>query len=217
MIKFLGCKIDVSKKVFLPRPETEHWTKIAIKDIANFELKISRPSKKPNYNIKVLDIFAGTGCIGIAVLKHTENTFVDFVDIDEESLDQILINLNLNKISPKRYRIIKSNIFANLGGEAYHFILANPPYVALERKNEVDKEVLQKEPHNALFAGKKGLSFIKKFLKEAKDHLKPYGKIYMEFDPRQIGELRKILIKKGYQFEFRKDQFKKWRYLVAWV
>jgi len=217
MIKFLGCKIDVSKKVFLPRPETEYWTKIAIKDIANFESKTSHFLKKPNYNIKVLDIFAGTGCIGIAVLKHTKNTFVDFVDIDEESLDQILINLSLNKISPKRYRIIKSNVFANLGGKRYHFILANPPYVALERKNEVDKEVLQKEPHNALFAGKKGLSFIKKFLKEAKDHLKPYGKIYMEFDPRQIGELRKILIKKRYQFEFRKDQFKKWRYLVAWV
>jgi len=217
MIKFLGCKIDVSKKVFLPRPETEYWTKIAIKDIANFESKTSHSLKKPNYNIKVLDIFAGTGCIGIAVLKHTKNTFVDFVDIDEESLDQILINLSLNKISPKRYRIIKSNVFANLGGKRYHFILANPPYVALERKNEVDKEVLQKEPHNALFAGKKGLSFIKKFLKEAKDHLKPYGKIYMEFDPRQIGELRKILIKKRYQFEFRKDRFKKWRYLVAWV
>jgi len=217
MIKFLGCKIDVSKKVFLPRPETEYWTKIAIKDIANFELKISHLLKKPNYNIKVLDIFAGTGCIGIAVLKHTENTFVDFVDIDEESLDQILINLNLNKISPKRYRIIKSNIFSNLGGKRYHFILANPPYVALERKNEVDKEVLQKEPHIALFAGKKGLSLIKKFLKEAKEHLKPNGKIYMEFDPRQIEDIRKILIKKGYQFEFRKDQFQKWRYLVAWV
>lgn len=217
MIKFLGCKIDVSKKVFLPRPETEYWTNVAIKDIANFESKTSHSLKKPNYNIKVLDIFAGTGCIGIAVLKHTKNTFVDFVDIEEESLDQILINLSLNKISPKRYRIIKSNVFANLGGKRYHFILANPPYVAQERKNEVDKEVLQKEPHNALFAGKKGLSFIKKFLKEAKDHLKPYGKIYMEFDPRQIEDIRKILIKKGYQFEFRKDQFKKWRYLVAWV
>ncbi|MCD5396133.1 MAG: peptide chain release factor N(5)-glutamine methyltransferase [Candidatus Pacebacteria bacterium] len=206
MIDFLGCKIDVSKKVFIPRPETEYWTKVAIDEI-----------KKRKGNIKVLDIFAGTGCVGIAVLKHTKNTFVDFVDISDEALDQILKNLALNKIPPQRYKIIKSNIFKNLSQKKYDFILANPPYVALERIKEVDKEVLEKEPHIALFGGKKGLKYIKKFLKKAKNYLKPSGIIYMEFDHRQIEEIRKILIKKEYQFEFFKDQFKNWRFLKAWV
>lgn len=208
MIQFLNCKIDISKKVFIPREETEYWAKIAIKDIQKKELQQKN-------QLKVLDIFAGTGCLGIAVLKNTKNTFVDFVDIDKEALDQILINLKINQISQKRYQIIQSNIFSKLQEKKYDFILANPPYVALERIKEVDREVLEKEPHLALMGGRKGMKYIRKFLKKAKEHLKKGGKIYLEFDPLQVEEIRKILIKKGYQFQFCKDQFNKLRFVIA--
>jgi release factor glutamine methyltransferase len=134
----------------------------------------------------------------------------------------------LNKIEESRYRIYKSNLFENLkrkepapyrnevSGAGYDIIFANPPYVALNRISQVQKEVRQKEPREALFAGKDGMFWIRKFLKEAKKHLNRNGVIYMEFDPLQKNEIQEILKKEGFKFSFRKDQFKKYRWLKAW-
>lgn len=205
MMKFLGCKISISKKVFEPRQETEYWVKGFLK-----ELKILKDSQ-----IKVLDIFAGSGCAGIAVLKNTKNAFVDFSDIDENALDQIKTNLSLNNIKKSRFNIFKSDIFSDLNSKKWDFILANPPYVALRRISEVQKEVLEKDPHIALFSGDDGMLHIKKFLNRAKKHLNQKGKIYMEFDPFQKKEIERILIENKYKYQFKKDQFKKIRYLIA--
>jgi release factor glutamine methyltransferase len=205
MKKFLNCKIDLSKEVFIPRVETEFWVKKAIKSI--------RATSNEQRTIKVLDIFAGSGCIGISVLKNIRNSYVDFVDIDKKAIEQIKINLRLNKISPKRYRVIRSNIFEKVKGE-YDFIFANPPYVAKERLGEVQESVKKFEPKISWYGGRGGLKYIKKFLKEAKNHLKENGIIFMEIDPLQKEEVEKILKKKSYKkFKFYKDQFKK----IRWV
>lgn len=204
-VNFLNCKIDLSKKVFIPRPETEFWVRKAIGEIGNWQLQIG--------NLRILDLFAGSGCIGIAVLKNIENSFVDFVDIDENAIEEIKFNLRKNKIPKKRYRIIKSNLFENLKSEKYDIIFANPPYVALNRINEVDKEVLENEPKRALFAGTDGMAIIEKFLKEVKKYLKKNGILYMEFDPLQKEKIKRILKKEGFQFSFHKDQFEKTRWV----
>jgi release factor glutamine methyltransferase len=205
MKKFLNCKIDLSKEVFIPRVETEFWVKKAIKSI--------RATSNEQRTIKVLDIFAGSGCIGISVLKNIRNSYVDFVDIDKKAIEQIKINLRLNKISPKRYRVIRSNIFEKVKGE-YDFIFANPPYVAKERLGEVQESVKKFEPKISWYGGRGGLKYIKKFLKEARNHLKENGIIFMEVDPLQKEEVEKILKKESYKkFKFYKDQFKK----IRWV
>jgi release factor glutamine methyltransferase len=201
-MKFLNCTIDASKKVFRPRIETEFWVKEVL---ASFT---------PNV-CDVLDIFAGTGCIGIAVLKNIKNSQVDFVDISPQALSQIKINLKLNKIAEGRYRIIKSNIFSGLRGKGYDFIFANPPYVAEKRMGEVQKEVLEKDPKMALFSGKDGMDAIEIFLNDAGRHLKFKGRIFMEFDPFQREEIEKLLRKNNFSFFFKKDQFNKIRWLIA--
>ena len=206
--KFLNCKINLSRKVLEPRIETEFWVEKAIRNIERQATKNKRQ--------EVLDIFAGSGCIGIAVFKNAKNAVVDFVDISKDSIEQIKINLKLNKISKIRYRIYKSNLFESLKGRKYDIIFANPPYVALDRIKEVQKEVLQKEPPAALFGGNNGMFWIKKFLKEAGKHLKENGVIYMEFDPKQKNAIKKILEKEEVKFQFRKDQFKKYRWLKVW-
>ncbi len=201
--KFLNCQIDFSKHNFSPRAETEFWVGKALRKIGK------------TGNLEVLDIFSGTGCIGIAVLKNIKNSRVDFVDIDERAIKQIKINLKLNKIPKNRYKIYRSNLFEKLRGKRHDFIFANPPYVALDRISEVQKDVLKNELAVALFAGKDGLVIIGRFLKQAKAHLRSGGKIFLEFDPLQKEKIKEILIKEGFRFVFKKDQFGKIRWLEA--
>ncbi len=214
---FINCKVNVSERVFTPRIETEFWVRKAIGEIK----KIKKP-------VRVLDIFSGTGCIGIAVLKAIKNAEVSFIDIDKEAIEQIKINLKLNKIPEGKYRIYQSNLFekftphqnkfgAGIKDKKFDIIFANPPYVAVDRIYEVDKEVFEKEPHVALFAGKDGMFYIEKFLKQVKKYLKPSGKIFLEFDPFQKKEIETILKNKGFKFVFKKDQFGKHRWLRAGI
>ena len=209
MKRFLNCKIDISKKVFQPRIETEFWVKKAIK-----ELKIKSPAKfLTEKKINILDIFAGSGCIGIAILKNIKNSFVDFVDIDKKAIEQIEVNLELNKIQKSRYRILRSNLFKKLKDKKYDFILANPPYVAESRIFEVQKSVLEKEPGLALFGGRDGMKYIKRFLSGGKDYLKKGGTFYLEFDPGQKEKIEEICQAQGIRTRFYRDQFRKWRFM----
>jgi len=156
-VEFLGCRIDLSKKPHIPRPETEYWTQRAVEEIR-------KANKK---SIRVLDVFSGSGCIGVAVLKHIPSATVDFAEKDKKFCEQIAINVRLNNIDPKRYKIIQSDIFVKIM-EKYDYILANPPYVPEKNAKSVQKSVLQNEPLTTIFGGEDGLKYIRKFLQEAK-------------------------------------------------
>jgi len=200
--EFLGCRIDLSQKPFIPEPETEFWVEKAIKDCKKEKMK-------------VLDIFSGSGCIGIAVLKNVKAARVVFSEFKKNFLKQIKSNAKLNKLDARRYKIIQSDVFENIKGK-YDCIFANPPYIAETRKSKVQKSVLKFEPKAALFGGKDGLIYIKKFLEEARNFLVKNGKIYMEFDSWQKRKIEKLLRQFGYRYyEFNKDQYGRWRYLTA--
>lgn len=198
--QFLGAKIDLSKRPFIPREETEYWVSFALKEI-----------KKKNKAL-CLDLFSGSGCIGVAVLKNIDESLCDFGEKEELFLEQIKINLRINNISEERYNIIQTDVFSNIKRK-YDFILANPPYVALKRINEVGEDVKQYEPPSALYGGKEGLDIIKEFLFRANDFLRKGGKVFMEFDPGQKQAVEDLLRDKYSKTEFFKDQFNKYRFL----
>ncbi len=208
--EFLGCKIDLSKKPLIPRPETEFLVEKAINEDLRFK----------NYDLRILDLFSGSGCIGIAVLKHIKNSHVTFADSEKNALEQIKINARINfpdMTDAKRFEFILSDVFGNiLKNKKFDYIFANPPYIPESRKNKVQKSVLEYEPKEALFGGREGLLYIRKFLAKAKNFLNPAGKIYMEFDSIQKNKIEKLLKKYRYKnYEFQKDQFGKFRYLSA--
>ncbi len=196
---FCGCRIDLSKRVLIPRPETEFMARSAIRDLA-----LNGP-----YKPRVLDIFSGSGCIGIAVAKNIETAAVNFSDIDPAAVEQIKINLVINAISPERVKIFESDIFSGIpSGLKYDVILANPPYVDPELAAQVQRSVLDHEPRRALFGGRQGLEVIEKFLGRVQDFLAPAGVLYMEFDPRQKEKIGLILDGCRYKrYAFFKDQF----------
>jgi len=201
--EFLGCKIDLSCKPLIPRPETEYWVGKVIE-----ELKLAKGK------MQILDIFSGSGCIGISIMRHIKNANIVFAEKDKKYVKQIKINTKINKLPSRRYKIIQSDVFNNIKGK-YDYILANPPYISTKRANKIQKSVLQHEPRVALFGGEDGLSLIRRFLAAAKNRLTPNGKIYMEFDYVQKKDIEKLLQKFGYKnYQFHKDQYGRARYVV---
>jgi release factor glutamine methyltransferase len=204
-INFAKCKIDLSMRPMIPREETEFWVGKVMKNVRN----------AGNVgNVKMLDVFAGSGCIGISILKYIKNSQAVFAEIDKNLIEQIKINLKVNNINRGRYKVIQSDIFTSLKDQRYDYIFANPPYISSKNKHLVQDSVYNHEPHLALFGGEDGLLYIRKFLKDARKYLKPNGNIYMEFDCLQKLELEKLLKELKYKnFKIHKDQFKNWRWV----
>lgn len=198
---FLNCVIDLSKKPLIPREETEFWVEKEIN-------KIDKTRK-----IKCLDLFSGSGCIGIAILKHIKNSSVDFGEIDSKFIEQIEYNLNLNNIDESRTKVIKSDVFENIK-DKYDYIFANPPYISINKLESVQKSVIDFEPKKALFANDDGLFFIKKLIDEGFDFLNTEGEMFIEFDSWQKPFIEKLLkSSKFIKNDFIKDQYEKWRIL----
>jgi len=205
---FLGCHIGLDAHPLIPRPETEYWVDMAIKEISK---------KSRTEPVKILDIFAGSGCVGIALLKHLPGATADFAEKSKKLLPQIEVNLKMNGIAEARYKVFHSDIFKSLGSLAskckYDYIFANPPYIPGDRK--LSKSVVSWEPGLALFGGEGGLEVIKKFLEAARDHLNPRGQVWMEFDAGQKKVIEKMLEELGYSnIEFHKDQYSRWRWVT---
>ena len=187
--EFLNCHIDLSLHPLIPRPETEYWVEQAIKKI-RLEPKV-----------KVLDLFSGSGCIGIALATHCPNAEVMLADIK-------------NYIStplPNNAHFIQSDLFSNIPGK-FDFILANPPYVA---EGSGVAGIMNHEPHSALYAGPDGLDIIRPFLAQAPAHLLPGGQIWLEFGSDQKSQVEKLLQPSQLlNSQFHRDQYSRWRYLV---
>ena len=202
---FLGCKIDLRFRPMIPRKETAFWVRQIIG-------KICKKGKKFTF----LDLFSGSGCIGLATLKKCSKWAKTgiFGDINKAFVKQAKINLKLNRINPSKYRAIQSDIFSKIHGK-FDYIFANPPYVPKYNKHLVQQSVLDWEPQSAIFGGQDGLLYIRKFLKDAKKYLNKGGKIFLEFDYFKKAEVEKLLHQFKYiNFTFHKDQFGKWRWLT---
>ena len=202
---FLGCHIDLSNSPLIPRTETEFWVERIIKKI----------QENKQSNLQCLDIFSGSGCIGIAIASHIKSATIDFGDNNENCLKQIQKNISNNKIKDSRINIYKSDCFESIPKKKYDYIFANPPYIARERENNIQKTVVDWEPINALFAEDNGLYYIKKIIKQSTSFLAKNGTLIIEFDSCQKEIIEeKIISKDIYKSTFEKDQFGKWRTVV---
>lgn len=196
-VLFNDCKIFVNKNVLIPRPETEFWVSEELNKIPK------------DFNGKILDLCCGSGCIGISILKKFPNCTIDFVDLSEVALKQTKLNLEKNKISEDRFKIIKSNLFENLH-DKYEYIFTNPPYVSSSFCNPD----LEWEPKMALYSGETGINHIIKIINSSPFYLESSGKVFIEIGEDQEKLLREDLKKlKITDFEFKKDQYGKVRTL----
>ena len=206
-VPFLNCKIYLDHKPLIPRPETEYWTKEAITAIKHkFSTTLDNSPASP----KILDLCAGSGCIGVAVAKAIPEARVDFVEIDAKLIPTIKKNLETNRIEDKRTKIIHSNLFSNIT-ESYDFILSNPPYLAAY-STRVQDSVTKYEPYVALFAGTDGLDVIRDIIAASPFHLSSGGELWLEHDPEQTDVINKLARENNFFVSTHQDQYKVERY-----
>lgn len=200
---FLNTTIFLDSHPLIPRPETEFWTEQAIKLIAAQNTKTS---------LHILDVCAGSGCIGVAVANAIPQAKVDFSEIDTRHLDTIKKNLQKNGIAKERYAVYHTNLFTDLP-TAYDFILANPPYIdaSLER---AEASVTEYEPYVALFGGEAGLEVIADIVTEARSYLTAHGQLWIEHEPEQSAAIAKLGETEGFRVNTKTDQYNVERYSV---
>ncbi len=212
---FLGCTINLSSRPLIPRTETEFWVGEVISHIKSSKDRPRLTSlSKDRPRLKILDIFAGSGCIGLALLKHLPNTTVDFAEKNSAHIAQIKENITANNVEANRANYFASDMFEDIPQKEYDYIFANPPYISTEDIGAVQESVLAWESPEALFAEDGGLSLIKKLIKNSRTYLTPTGTLFIEFNTPQKDALGSFLAKENiHNFSFHKDQYGAWRIL----
>ena len=177
--EFYGLRFEVNENTLIPRPETEELVEIIIKN----EGKRKREEGK----VRILDIGTGSGCIAISLAKNIPNTEVYAIDVSEGALATAQKNAELNKVA---INFILTNILDVVALSAIHgldkqfdIIVSNPPYVRNLEKSEIKPNVLEYEPHLALFVDDiDALLFYRKIAQLAIKNLNPNGKLYFEIN-----------------------------------
>ncbi|MDF2436252.1 MAG: protein-(glutamine-N5) methyltransferase, release factor-specific [Bacteroidota bacterium] len=185
---FYGLKFIVNSNVLIPRPETEELVHLIIQDLKNTDSKVS-----------ILDMGTGSGCIPIALKKNLPLADVSAVDVSAGALELAQKNAALNNVN---VNFFKDNILSPdlLLYSDYDIIVSNPPYIKLSEKDSMARNVLEFEPHLALFVSDDdALLFYRKIADLALQKLKPGGRIYFEINSALGSETLHLIESKGFK------------------
>lgn len=199
---FVNVNILLSHKVLIPRPETEEMVGLIIE-----ENKLKR-------GLTIADFGCGSGCIAVALAKNLFDSKVFAFDKSDEALEQTKANAAHNDVEVE---VIKADMTDALEvNEQFDIIVSNPPYVRECEKTQMKANVLDYEPHMALFVPNENpLVFYQHIASIAQSSLKTGGKLYLEIN-EALGEETEFIFKNlGYKTEVRKDFRDKYRMLFA--
>ena len=193
---FYGLDFEVNENVLIPRPETEELV----------EWIINENKKEEKYKkIKVLDIGTGSGCIAISLAKNLPNAEVYGIDVSKKAIETAKRNAINNNVDVTfmYLDILNTDVLAC----NFDIIVSNPPYVRNLEKEEIKKNVLNYEPHLALFVDDNdALVFYRKIAVLAKNGLSPKGQLFFEINQYLGKEMTDLLEKMNFKnIELRKD------------
>ncbi|RYJ40589.1 Release factor glutamine methyltransferase [Flavobacterium anhuiense] len=193
---FYGLDFEVNENVLIPRPETEELVEWIINENVS-------PDK--NKKIRILDIGTGTGCIAISLAKNLPNAEVFGVDVSKKAIETAKRNAVRNDadVTFMFLDILETEEFTC----QFDIIVSNPPYVRNLEKIEIKKNVLDYEPHLALFVEDNDpLIFYRKIASLAQNGLLKNGKLYFEINQYLGKEMIDLLESMSFEnVELRKD------------
>ena len=216
--EFYGLPFKVNENTLIPRPETEELVAL----ILDNHSECTEESQ-----LSILDIGTGSGCIAISLAKKLPNAQVYAMDVSAKAIEKAKENAILNEVeiafikadilNKENVMLSLSKHFSNMENSKFDTIVSNPPYVRNLEKAEIQNNVLNNEPHLALFVEDDNpLVFYKAITEFAKEKLKENGLLFFEIN-EYLGQETKALVERlGFKnVELIKDMFGKDRMLKA--
>ena len=186
--EFYGLPLDISRDVLIPRPDTEEQAGEAI------EYLKGRMGEQ-----RVLDLCAGSGCIGLAVASQVPSARVVLGEYSDAALKICRQNIRRNGLSG---RVVPVQVDAREKPERtlgeFQCIISNPPYIPKADIDTLDTSVKDNEPHLALDGGEDGLDFYRSIAQKWKEALLPGGRLYFEVGIGQADEVLRIMRREGF-------------------
>ena len=195
---FFGNEFIVSESVLIPRPETEELVQWIIND-----------NKETNLN--VLDIATGSSCIAVCLDKELTEAKVSAIDISESALKVAKKNISIHKSNVNLFKADALDLQNNddFSNKKWDVIVSNPPYVKENEKNEIKANVLDFEPHLALFVSDNDpLKFYREIMKYALTNLNNNGLLYFEINQYLLKETSELAISLGFKIEEARKDFR---------
>ena len=200
---FYGLEFEVNENVLIPRPETEELVEWIIQStkVEAGSTKLEAGSPK----VKILDIGTGSGCIAISLAKNIPNAQVFAIDVSEKALATAQKNAKINGV--KVTFLLKNILKVDDLEQDFDIIVSNPPYVRELEKVEIKKNVLNNEPHLALFVDDNdALVFYRKIAELAQKNLSPNRQLFFEINQYLGKEMIDLLHKMNFtDIELRQD------------
>jgi len=178
--EFLGLKIKVGRGVLIPRPETELLAEETVKVISNFKFQIS--------NFKILDLCTGSGCLALSLARDFRDAQVCGTDISATAIQYAQENAALNGIT--NITFIKGSLFEPVKGLTFDLIVSNPPYIRSTDIKDLQPEIRDWEPQDALNGGKDGLDYYRFIISAARNYLNEGGYLMLEVGINQADSVK---------------------------
>lgn len=201
--EFYGLPFKVNKNTLIPRPETE--------ELVSWVLEDNAAQKRDNVRV-VLDVGTGSGCIGVSIAKNLSKANVYALDVSAKAIEKAKENALLNgvKVDFVEASILETSTLGSVFDDLkFDVIVSNPPYVRELEKQEMKTNVLDNEPHLALFvADNNPLIFYNAIADFANQYLKKNGVLYFEINEYLGQEMIALFKNKGFdEVELRQDMF----------
>lgn len=186
---FYGMKFFVNEHVLIPRPETEELVELVLNEIKR---ELGRP-------LSVLDIGTGSGCIPVSIKKNAQAVEIYAIDISKDALDVAKKNAETldATISLAEVDILTTD---NIDNIKFDYIISNPPYITLNESGDMAENVVDFEPHLALFvADNDPLVFYKSITEFASKNLNEEGKLFFEINQKYGRSVKQLMESKGFE------------------
>jgi release factor glutamine methyltransferase len=183
--EFWAMDFIVTPAVLIPRPETEH--------VIETVLQLACVGRAPSpAALRLVDVGTGSGCIVLALANELPQAEIHATDISPAALEIARANAARHQLG-SRVQFHETDLLQGLQPKAFDFVISNPPYVGECEADQVQLEVRKFEPRQAVFAGPTGLEVIARLIPQARDALKPGGRLVMEISGTIADGVKRLL------------------------
>jgi release factor glutamine methyltransferase len=208
--EFWGLEFEVTPAVLIPRPETEHVVEVALARLGERGIKIHMDTGAPRETLRVADVGTGSGCLAVALAWELPHADVVATDISEPALEIARRNAARHGVA-ERVHFLQRDLLTGLAqtdpsgvvarhamaastqnGPLFDLIVSNPPYIARNEAEQLQREVRDHEPHAALFGGPTGTEMYQRLIDQARDQLRDRGILVLELGHDSAERVRGI-------------------------